>query len=202
MRTAPTGNLALIRVLAAIAAAIASYMLVTALQGGIWPAAVRPAAARACSPAAGRTGWAYRSARRPCCSMCRCSRRRSGRRRASGRPAGKALAFLLWAACPILAGAVWFLSLQLLTVRQLCPYCLAAHLAGAVAASDCRATAIRSGTVTSATPRCSRDAFLIAGPGSTAPPATRSNRFACGAAPGRHLEIFNGLFRINVDEVP
>ena len=205
MRLAPTANLALIRVLAAIAAVIASYMLVTALQGGH---------VAGCGPASGcesvlASRWSYwmgMPVSAPALLLYVSLFAATFRATPHVPPARreKAWTFLVWAAGLILAGAVWFVSLQLLVVRQLCPYCLAAHLAGAAAAVlILRATGnpFRHGSVLAAA--ALGIAFLIAGPWINRP-ASHEVQSASPArlTPGRHLDIFNGLFRINVDEVP
>src|SRR5262245_2612313 len=125
MPSTATANLTPIRVLTAIAAAIASYMLVTSLHGSH---------VVGCGPDSG-------------CESVLASRWSHWMGLPVSAPAfllylsllaatfrKNSWAFLSWAACLMLAAAAWFLSLQLLVVRQLCPYCLAAHAAAAAAA--------------------------------------------------------------------
>ena len=205
MRSAPTAKLALIRVLAAIAAVIASYMLVTALQGGH---------VAGCGPASGcesvlASRWSYWmgmpvSAPALLLYVSLFAATFWAVPRAPAARREKAWSFLGWAACLILAGAIWFLSLQLLVVRQLCPYCLAAHLAGAAAAIlilRAMGNPLRHGSILAVA--ALGIALLVAGPWINRP-ASHEVQSASPArlAPGRYLDIFNGLFRINVDEVP
>ncbi len=205
MPTTPTARVTLIRVLAAVATLLASYMLVTSLQGGH---------VAGCGPASScesvlASRWAYwmglpvsAPALLLYISLFAATFWTTPRTPQARRE--RALAFLSWAACLIIAAAVWFLSLQLLIVRQLCPYCLAAHLAAAAAAVlilRSMGNPLRQRHVPTAA--ALGIAFLIVGPWINRPPSheVRSTSPA-QLAPGRHLEIFGGLFRINVDEVP
>src|SRR4051812_39697591 len=135
MPSTATANLTPIRLLAAIAGAIASYMLVTSLEGSH---------VAGCGAAGGcesvlTSRWSYwmglpvsAPALLLYVSLLAATFRAAPRVPAAKRE--NAWRFLSWAACLILAAAVWFVSLQLLVVRQLCPYCLAAHASAAAAA--------------------------------------------------------------------
>ena len=205
MPNTATANLTLIRVLAAIAAAIASYMLVTSLQGS-HVAGCGPASGCESVLASRWSSWMGMPVSAPALllylSLLAATFRAAPRVPAPKRE--RAWAFLSWAACLILAAAVWFLSLQLLVVRQLCPYCLAAHVAAAAAAIlILRATGSPFGYRHVPAAAALGIALLIAGPWINRP-ASHEVQPAAPAqlAPGRQLVIFGGLFRINVDEVP
>ena len=205
MPSTATANLTLIRLLAAIAAAIASYMLVTSVQGSH---------VAGCGPASGceavlTSRWSYwmglpvsAPALVLYVSLLAATFRVGPRVPAAKRE--NAWRFLSWAGCLILAAAIWFMSLQLLVVRQLCPYCLAAHASAAAAAvlilraagSPLRYRHVPAAAVVAI-------AFLVAGPWINRPPTHEvQSALPAQLAPGRHLDILGGLFRINVDEVP
>jgi uncharacterized membrane protein len=200
-----TAHLTLIRALAAIAAAIASYMLITSLQGG-HVAGCGPASGCESVLASRWSSWMGLPVSAPALllyvALFAATFRAAPRMSAAIRD--KAWTFLTWAACLILAAAVWFLGLQVLVVRQLCPYCLAAHAAGAAAAililrasgSPLRHRHVPTAAALGIT-------LLISGPWINRPASHAIHSApATQLAPGRHLDIFGGLFRINVDEVP
>jgi uncharacterized membrane protein/protein-disulfide isomerase len=198
-------RLTLIRVLAAIAAALASYMLVTSLQGS-HVAGCGPASACEGVLASRWSSWMGVPVSAPALllylSLLAATFRTT--RHVPEPKREKAAAFLTGVACLILGAAVWFLTLQLLVLRQICPYCLAAHIAGAAAAVlILRATGspFRYRHVPAAA--ALGIAFLVVGPWINRPP-THEVQSAARAqlAQGRHVDIFGGMFRINVDEVP
>ena len=205
MPNTATASLVLVRVLASIAAVAASYMLFTSLQGGH---------VAGCGPMSGCEGvlasrwatWMGVPVSAPAlliyvsliaATFWATPQTPPARRK-------KAWAFLSWASCLVVAAAFWFLTLQLLVVRQLCPYCLVAHLAAAAAAvlifrSEGARLGLRQVRIAAAL----AIALLVAGSWINRP-ASHEVRSAPSAqlTPGRQLAIFGGLFRINVDEVP
>jgi uncharacterized membrane protein len=194
-----------IRVWAAIAIVICSYLLVTSIRGGH---------VAGCGPASDcedvlRSPWAYWMGLPiglPALllyvslfagTFWATSRTPPARRE-------KARTFLSWAACLIVVAAIWFVALQLLVVRHICPYCLATHGAATIAAALVLrglGNPLRQRSLWLAAALAA--GFLIVGPWIN-PPATHEVQAAAPArlTPGRHLEIFGGLFKINVDEVP
>jgi uncharacterized membrane protein/protein-disulfide isomerase len=116
----------------------------------------------------------------------------------------KAWIFLAFAACLVVAAALWFLSLQLLVLEHVCPYCLGAHLAGALSAALIfRATGnpLRRPPVRNAALLAS--ATLIGGQWLLRP-ATHEVVSIPASEPvaGRQMEILDGRFEIDLDKVP
>jgi uncharacterized membrane protein/protein-disulfide isomerase len=116
----------------------------------------------------------------------------------------KAWIFLAFAACLVLAAAVWFLTVQLLVLERVCPYCLGAHLAGALSAALIfRATGnpLRRPLVRNAALLAS--ATLIGGQW-IQEPATHQVVSVPASQPvaGRQMEILDGRFKIDLDKVP
>ena len=116
----------------------------------------------------------------------------------------KAWIFLSFAGCLVFAAAVWFVTLQLLALEQVCAYCLAAHLTGALSAALIfRATGnpLRRPAVRNAALLAS--ATLIGGQWILRP-ATHEVVSVPVSQPaaGRQMEILDGRFKIDLDQVP
>jgi uncharacterized membrane protein/protein-disulfide isomerase len=116
----------------------------------------------------------------------------------------KAWIFLAFAACLVIAAAVWFLTLQFLVLEHVCPYCLAAHLAGALSAALIfRATGnpLRRPPVRNAALLAS--ATLIGGQWILRP-ATHEVVSVPASEPvaDRQMEILDGRFEIDLGKVP
>ena len=212
MRKSPTRNLILVRILAAVSAAVSTYLLVTSLRGGI---------VAGCGPASGcedvlASRWAYwlgMPVSGPALLIYATMFVATFWATPDTSPPvrQRAMTLLSIAAWVVVAAALWFVTLQIFVVRHFCPYCLVAHGAAAGAAI----LILRGG------PRPSRVAAIGAVLGVAAllaghwlnRPATHEVAVQAGAAApertvakvagqGRQLEIFGGLFQINVDEVP
>ena len=205
MTDRPAINWRAIRALAAIAIVICSYLLVTSLRGGH---------VAGCGPATGcedvlRSPWAYwMGLPIGLPALLLYAALFAGTFWATARTAParreKARTFLSWAACLIVVAAVWFVVLQLLIVRHLCPYCLLTHVAATIAAVLVLRGLGNPFRQRHVWPAAALGAgLLIVGPWINPPPSHEVRAVApAHLEPGRHLAIFGGLFEINVDEVP
>jgi uncharacterized membrane protein len=116
----------------------------------------------------------------------------------------RAWLFLAFAACLVSAAAAWFLVLQLLILERVCPYCLSAHLAAVLSAAlifratgnPLRRTPVRNFALLAI-------AALSAGQSVGVPP-THAVVSVPASEPlaGRQMEILDGRFGIDLDEVP
>jgi uncharacterized membrane protein len=116
----------------------------------------------------------------------------------------KAWIFLAFAACVVIAAALWFLTLQLLVLEHVCAYCLSAHLSGALSAAlILRATGnpLRRKPVRNAALLAT--ATLIGGQW-LLQPATHQVVSVPASEPvtGRQMEILDDRFKIDLDKVP
>jgi uncharacterized membrane protein len=201
-------KLILIRVLTALSAFVSAYLLVTSLQGGH---------VAGCGPASHchhvlASRWAYWlgvPVSAPALLLYTTMFLATFWQGPGTSPQTrqKARTLLSLAAGTTLLAAAWFIGLQIFVVRELCPYCLFAHLAASTAAL----LVLREGARPS--PAIARGAalgaaVLIAGQWINRP-ATHEIHAGSGAATSaptartaRQLEIFGGMFKINVDEVP
>jgi uncharacterized membrane protein len=121
----------------------------------------------------------------------------------------RALAWLSIASWLMVLAAVWFVTVQIAVIKQFCPYCLVTHAAATGAAililksgprpSPGVAAGVALGVLLLVAGQwinrpAGHDVRAGAAPGRSSAPAT--------PAAGRQLEIFGGLFKIDVDEVP
>jgi uncharacterized membrane protein/protein-disulfide isomerase len=201
MLVIPTRNLILIRILTTVSIVASAYLLVTSLRSG-------PVAG--CGPDSGCQAvltsrwshWFGLPVSAPALLLYLTTLLATFR--------GKASALLPLTAWLLVLAAAWFVTIQIFLVQALCPYCLVTHIAAAGAAI----------LILKNEPRPSRGvavgvalgaALLLIGQSINRP---ASHEVVAGAAPrgsaptaqptttGRQLEIFGGMFKINVDEVP
>ena len=116
----------------------------------------------------------------------------------------RAWIFLAFAACVVSAAALWFLALQLLVLEHVCPYCLGAHLAGVLSAALIfRATGNPLGRAPVRNAALLAVATLLAGQWLGEPPThTVVSVPASEPVEGRQMEILDGRFRLDLDKVP
>jgi uncharacterized membrane protein/protein-disulfide isomerase len=208
MRETPTRNLTLIRILLAVSASVSAYLLLTSLRGGH---------VAGCGPASGcedvlasRWGhWLGVPVSAPALLIYTAMFVATfwATPRAAPPLRQRVMASLSIAASVVVVAALWFVTLQIVVVRHFCPYCLIAHAAATAAAI----LILRRG------PRLSRAGAVGAAVGVAAllaghwvnRPTTHEVRGVSAPAlsqgeggKSRHLEIFGGMFRINIDEVP
>jgi uncharacterized membrane protein len=204
----PRRNLILIRALVGLSALVSGYLLLTSLQGG-HVAGCGPASSCNQVLASRWAHWLGLPVSAPALLLYAAIVLATfwERPRSPPRIRRRALTFLSMAAGATLVAAVYFVGLQIFVIRELCPYCLVAHLAASAAAililrdgAHPSRTVVR-GAVLGA-------AVLIAGQWINRP-ATHEIRAGSGsettaptARKPRQLEIFGGLFKINIDEVP
>jgi uncharacterized membrane protein/protein-disulfide isomerase len=116
----------------------------------------------------------------------------------------KAWIFLAFAACMLVAAAVWFLTLQFFVLGHVCPYCVGAHLAGALSAALIfRATGNPLGRPPVRKAALLATATLLAGQW-VPRPATHQVVSVPASQPvaGRQMEILDGRFKLDLDKVP
>jgi uncharacterized membrane protein/protein-disulfide isomerase len=210
MRETPTKNLnvILIRVLTAVSAVVSAYLLVTSLRGGD---------VAGCGPASScdavlASRWAYWMGL-PVSGLALLTYTTlfvATFWMTPGTPPPmrrRAMAVLSIGASVVVVAALWFVTLQIFVVRHFCPYCLVAHAAATGAAI----------VILRGRPRPARVAVLGATLGAAVllaghwinQPSTHEVHAgpapaltAANAGNARQLEIFGGLFKIAVDEVP
>jgi len=125
------------------------------------------------------------------------------------------------AAISVLAAALWFIVLQLFVLRAICPYCMAAHICGALgslmiltqaplrgARADVSLRVARSERALVAVVAAASLAILIAGQLFQRPKTYVSKPIAAGlstnelAPATREFRLFDGKYRLELNEVP
>ena len=205
----PTRNLTLIRVLAAVSGLISMYLLVTSLQRG-HVAGCGPASSCHDVVSSHWGHWLGLPVSAPASLLYAAIFLATfwATPRVPAPIRQKALAFLWAAGWVVLAAAIWFVGLQLFVLRHVCPYCLVAHAAAACAAVLILRRAPRPARAAVVVAPALGVAALLLGQWVNRPAThevlTGSAPALSATTPGkaRYLEIFGGMFRINVDEVP
>jgi uncharacterized membrane protein/protein-disulfide isomerase len=208
MGATPTRTLILIRVLSAVSVLVSAYLLVTSLQSG---------QVAGCGPDSGcqdvlTSRWAYwfglpvsAPALLLYATIFLATFWATPRTPPPIRQ--KALALLSMAAWLVVVAAAWFVTLQIFVVRHLCPYCLVAHVAASAAALLILRDGLRPSRAVAAGAGLGV-AVLLAGQWMNLRAAheVRTTSAPELSAPStgkpRYLDLFDGMFKINIHEVP